>query len=72
MDQFTVDPNQLDSRSENKSDKSFSNFNDPYCFKIYKNYSNISKRKIYWFVCEKSKGNFMIITRINSVFSIPL
>jgi len=47
MDQFTVDPNQLDSRSENKSDKSFSNFNDPYCFKIYKNYSNISKRKIY-------------------------
>lgn len=48
--------NETDSNKSNKPLYEDSHNNN--CFSIMDKYKNIGKRKIYWFTCEKGKGNY--------------
>ena len=62
MDPFFMnDENQFnDSDKESKvlSDSASSLYNNPYCSNLLDKYRNIGKRKVYWFVTQKDKGNY--------------
>ena len=62
-----------DSNSELKKDESTScpiklntNLHDVYYVNIYGKYKNISKRKIFWYICVKSKGHYTNYTEFKN------
>ena len=60
-DQFFVSDTDQSSNINNNESRVFSDsssYSDVYCLNILDRYKNIAKRKTYWFVAHKGKGNF--------------
>jgi len=60
-DQFFMDDSDKSNNRNNDSNSLFSDsssYTQVYCSNILDKYKNIGKRKVYWFIAQKGKGNY--------------